>query len=93
MANALRHLRETYIVCFLWVDALCINQYNLEEKAEQVRVMLSTFQKASRVVVWLGERSVAQQMFSRSSPRGSGIRLVLRYLFENTTKKEWKLWS
>jgi len=34
LANALRYLRKTYVVCFLWVDALCINQYNLEEKAE-----------------------------------------------------------
>lgn len=51
LANALRHLRERYTVHFLWVDALCINQYDLNEKAEQVRVMLSILQKAGRAIV------------------------------------------
>lgn len=39
----------------LWVDALCINQLDLDEKAKQVSQMLTIFEKAYSVAVWLGE--------------------------------------
>jgi Heterokaryon incompatibility protein (HET) len=72
LANALRNLKATYVVRLLWVDALCINQYNLEEKAEQVRVMLSIFQKASRVVIRLGDSSLEQQSVFAEVTKRSG---------------------
>jgi hypothetical protein len=40
---------------WLWCDATCINQGDLTEKALQVRMMLTIFQKAQKVVAWLGE--------------------------------------
>lgn len=41
----------------LWVDAICINQGDEEEKAQQVTSMTRIFGLASRVVVWLGEEA------------------------------------
>jgi hypothetical protein len=38
----------------LWVDALCINQQDLDERAAQVRLMQDIFPSARRVLVWLG---------------------------------------
>ncbi|KAL8335352.1 hypothetical protein RB598_009515 [Gaeumannomyces tritici] len=38
----------------LWVDALCIDQSNKNERSSQVRVMRDIYAQASRVVVWLG---------------------------------------
>lgn len=50
---ALRRLRaEGHIK--LWVDALCINQSDDEEKALQVRQMKSIYSKASSVIAWVG---------------------------------------
>lgn len=40
---------------YLWIDALCINQLDLEEKAKQVSHMLTIFERAYSVAVWLGE--------------------------------------
>ena len=40
---------------FWWIDALCINQSDLEEKSEQVQIMRSIYQKATQVCVWLGD--------------------------------------
>jgi hypothetical protein len=37
----------------LWIDALCINQEDMAERASQVAVMNMIFAQASRVVVWL----------------------------------------
>ncbi|KAL8365322.1 hypothetical protein RB595_004227 [Gaeumannomyces hyphopodioides] len=38
----------------LWVDALCIDQSNKNERSSQVRIMRGIYAQASRVVVWLG---------------------------------------
>ncbi|KAJ9617027.1 hypothetical protein H2200_000748 [Cladophialophora chaetospira] len=52
--DALRHLRKPDSSRFLWCDACCIDQANLVEKAEQVQKMFTIFEKASRVIAWLG---------------------------------------
>ena len=38
----------------LWVDALCINQSDLEERAQQVLRMREIYAKAKYTLVWLG---------------------------------------
>lgn len=48
---ALRSLREQRN---LWIDAICINQADLVERASQVRLMSKIYRHAERVVVWLG---------------------------------------
>ncbi|CAN9288346.1 unnamed protein product [Alternaria alternata] len=42
---------------YLWVDAICINQNDSAEKAFQVRNMLIIYEKAIRVIAWLGPLS------------------------------------
>ncbi|KAH8756599.1 heterokaryon incompatibility protein-domain-containing protein, partial [Diaporthe sp. PMI_573] len=42
---------------FFWVDAICINQNDLEERSAQVQVMPQIYSKASCVIVWLGDDS------------------------------------
>jgi hypothetical protein len=39
---------------YLWIDALCINQSDKNEKSHQVNLMSQIYEKASRVFVWLG---------------------------------------
>jgi hypothetical protein len=51
---ALRHLRRPTEPRILWVDALCINQKDLDERAAQVRLMQDIYRKATSVLVWLG---------------------------------------
>ncbi|KAL5600603.1 hypothetical protein FOVSG1_008415 [Fusarium oxysporum f. sp. vasinfectum] len=38
----------------LWVDAICINQDDLDERAQQVTLMQEIYSRASSVLVWLG---------------------------------------
>ncbi|KAL8930408.1 MAG: hypothetical protein Q9208_000591 [Pyrenodesmia sp. 3 TL-2023] len=52
---ALRYLREPDKPRVLWIDAVCINQWNLAEKTHQVGMMRSIYRNASRVLIWLGE--------------------------------------
>lgn len=54
--SAIVHLRQGYSEgAYVWIDALCIDQSNLEEKALQIPNMYSIFKKARRVVAWLGD--------------------------------------
>jgi len=52
---ALSHLRHCLLERILWVDAICINQADNDEKGRQVQLMAKIYSKASRVIVWLGE--------------------------------------
>ncbi|KAH7385119.1 heterokaryon incompatibility protein-domain-containing protein, partial [Cadophora sp. MPI-SDFR-AT-0126] len=54
--TALRSLRplqsdEPWI---LWVDAICIDQSNVDERGQQVQLMWQIYSKAVAVTVWLG---------------------------------------
>jgi hypothetical protein len=51
----LRHLRHQHVVRTLWVDVLCINQEDLDERAWQVHKMRLIYQSAHHVISWLGE--------------------------------------
>ena len=51
--NALRHLRQKTPRA-LWIDAICINQEDVEERSKQVSLMAFIYRRAARTVVWLG---------------------------------------
>ncbi|KAK5996317.1 Heterokaryon incompatibility 6-like protein [Cladobotryum mycophilum] len=53
--SALRHLRLADAERVLWIDAICIDQNNISERAYQVGLMRDIYVKARRVVIWLGE--------------------------------------
>ena len=52
--DALLSLRLTDVARTLWVDAVCINQENIEERNHQVSQMAAIYGQAQSVVVWLG---------------------------------------
>ena len=54
LAFALKDLRLADRPRRLWIDAICINQGDHEERASQVLLMRHIYRNASRVVVWLG---------------------------------------
>ncbi|OTB05567.1 hypothetical protein M426DRAFT_319829 [Hypoxylon sp. CI-4A] len=51
---ALHRLRLATRERRVWVDQICINQDNLEERSRQVRFMNEIFRNAEHVLVWLG---------------------------------------
>ena len=54
--NALRALRDSTAVRKIWIDAICINQYDTTEKNHQVRDMMRLiYSQAAQVTVWLGQ--------------------------------------
>lgn len=57
--NALRRLRQRRTNRILWVDAICINQNDAEEKTKQVLQMSHIYANAESVVIYLGEGTKA----------------------------------
>ena len=52
---ALRYLRLLDTERYIWADAICINQDDLDERYHQVQLMGRIYKQADRVLVWLGE--------------------------------------
>jgi hypothetical protein len=52
---ALRCLRQTSTARVLWVDAICIDQQDMDERSRQVRMMGPIYKDATQVVAFLGE--------------------------------------
>lgn len=71
---ALLRLRETGETV-LWIDAICINQKDDDEKSIQIRMMADVFRGASEVVVWLG-RSEAERQPDDQEKEGLAVELI-----------------
>jgi tetratricopeptide (TPR) repeat protein len=93
LAIALSHLRSEVSDLVIWIDAVCINQKDPEEKSWQVGLMRRVYLQAERVLVWLGPSTddsnkaidtlVAQRRYSeRTAAYGdsSTLRADMRYV-------------
>ncbi|RYP93222.1 hypothetical protein DL770_000697 [Monosporascus sp. CRB-9-2] len=56
--DALRCLRRPDVPVSLWVDLLCINQSDNQERSRQVSLMGLIFQRSAETVIWLGDPHV-----------------------------------
>jgi len=57
LRHALRCLQEADNFQLVWVDFICINQEDDIEKAAQVQIMRDIYQRAEKVVAYLGKES------------------------------------
>jgi hypothetical protein len=55
LALALFQIRHSYHPRLLWVDAVCIDQENTNEKSHQVQQMYTIYSLAYRTLIWLGD--------------------------------------
>jgi len=53
--QALSRLRDRTFERILWVDYICINQADEQEKEHQIQSMAKIYGQANRVIVYLGE--------------------------------------
>ncbi|OAK93948.1 hypothetical protein IQ06DRAFT_298698 [Phaeosphaeriaceae sp. SRC1lsM3a] len=61
-----RPLKSHTTTPLLWIDALCINQDDMDERSNQVKGMRGIYQKASSVWIWFG----SELQWPDEGPRG-----------------------
>ncbi|KAF2093026.1 HET-domain-containing protein [Rhizodiscina lignyota] len=91
---ALQRLQQKDTERILWIDAICIDQKNLEERGHQVKHMADIFRQAETVIYWLGvgtyETKVAMESIKMLHSES------LKYACKDWTldDERWKcLWS
>lgn len=80
LRDGLLRLEQLRQETLIWIDAICINQQDLEERSAQVNMMGRIFRSARTVVVWLGE--------PRSDPRVQAIKHAIRFMERLPSIKE-----
>jgi hypothetical protein len=55
LQDALWQLRQLQEFSYLWIDAICINQKDNDEKSQQIKLMSDLYSTASWVIIWLGK--------------------------------------
>jgi hypothetical protein len=78
LAEALCHLRgRPEHAKSLWIDALCIDQQNEQEKNQQVQMMDTIYREANTVVAWLGAADDASKRAMETMKKLSKIAIEL----------------
>lgn len=55
--SALLHLRDEHSAKVFWIDAICIDQSNTDERNRQVQRMREIYSQSIQTVIWLGNGS------------------------------------
>jgi hypothetical protein len=89
LSVALRHLRRGDRDRPMWIDALCIDQDNVEEKEQQVSKMDQIYQAAYKVCVWLGPGSDVSDRAMAAVPK------ILRSISRSKrlSEQDWELFA
>ena len=53
--KVLRQFRPTYSFRTFWIDALCMNQADVEERSSQVSIMDQVYRNTEKCLIWLGD--------------------------------------
>lgn len=61
LLQVLQKVGDTQKPRTLWVDAICINQEDHEERENQVKIMAHIFASALRILAWVGQGDGAEQ--------------------------------
>lgn len=73
LSLALQELRNKYVKdtpqpVSVWADAICINQDDKEEQAQQVSMMQKVYAKAKEIVAWIPIGVLLIPELSKQSP-------------------------
>ena len=89
LARALRRLRKRDQVRDLWIDQLCINQSDLEERSQQVSLMGQIYRQARNVLVWLGDFDESDYPPSFKPEEGWALTLVVCNITPRWWSRAW----
>jgi hypothetical protein len=87
---ALRRIRLTNGPLRIWIDSLCINQGDLEERNNQVTLMPLIYKCSPKVNMWLGEENANTEEGIRMLEKLNDLYEQLKKALKNSSK-DWLL--
>ncbi len=99
--EALRQIPRPSKTMTIWIDQICINQQDNDEKSSQVTVMRRIYRQAERVMIWLGPGSTESHNFmdkmaqigALAQEKGGLASRLARARNAVGTKDEHQFWS
>jgi hypothetical protein len=101
LKEALALVGQQCATAHLWIDQICIDQEDRDERGDQGKIMGQIYSSCSRVLVWLGRvtnfdtdlslhDNIEQSHLSKneSSQKTSGMRRILHRLHELTVSRD-----
>jgi hypothetical protein len=86
--HALRALRKQSDRRLLWIDGICINQADIDEKSVQVALMGELYAASRGVIVWLGnEDEAAQRAFKFVLEIGAPMEEIIKWHKEGLVRR------
>lgn len=78
--RALMRLRMETEDRLVWIDALCINQQDVDERNHQLALMRKIYAKALRTIIWIGDFQPTRKSCKRAFPDegDSGLTLCVK---------------
>ncbi|KAK4203557.1 ankyrin repeat-containing domain protein [Triangularia verruculosa] len=98
---ALLSLRDPWLERIIWIDAICINQRDDDEKGHQVGSMAKIYSRAREVLVWLGPATASSgralkviQSFATLSEDEAGAELEDKLGIKELLERHWfkRIW-
>lgn len=95
LRNALHSIRDNDSDCWLWIDAVCINQHSDTERNHQVRLMANIYGNANVVLVWVqstGENADVARAFKfvhAAVTHNNSGHSVYRYIKAKSSVKDY----
>ncbi|KAE9966629.1 hypothetical protein EG328_008794 [Venturia inaequalis] len=91
--GALEAVRRKNEALFVWADALCINQQDLEEKSQQVQLMSTIYSTAASVAIWLGpeedDSSLAMEFLGGVAERADSPESISRAIYSEARQHDF----
>ncbi|CAJ2508747.1 Uu.00g137730.m01.CDS01 [Anthostomella pinea] len=90
--RVLRRFRLPHRSRFLWIDAVCIIQNDLEERSQQVALMADIYSKAAHGLIWLGDddgyahaaRDCINAVYEDARGQTDNFRLLKETVYDDT---------
>ncbi|VUC24040.1 unnamed protein product [Clonostachys rosea] len=90
---ALRFLRNSDEPVVLWIDALCINQHNDDERSSQVAKMRDIYEAADQVIIFLGHEPGYSTGRSPRRDPGACVRFIEQDSNEDLIRQFMRKWA
>jgi hypothetical protein len=93
VSKHLRYRRSFFSEAYLWLDAVCIDQNNIQEKKWQILLMGEIYGRATRTLIWLAHPSEARDSSQARELLCALWDLELRFSPSKQMQQSWRLWT